>query len=58
MTPLQIITLATEVGWPLAEKLIDLWANGNEEVSPDEWESLKARVNKPFEYLAGDRPEE
>ncbi len=58
MTPLQIIALATEVGWPMAERLIDLYQNGNQEVTAEEWTSLKARVNTPFADLAGDRPDE
>ncbi len=42
MTPLAIINLVTQVGWPLASKLIDLYHAGNKETTPQDWTDLKA----------------
>jgi len=42
MTPLAIINLVTQVGWPLASKLIDLYHAGNAATTPQDWADLKA----------------
>lgn len=42
MTPLAIINLVTQVGWPLASKLIDLYHAGNVVTTSQDWTGLKA----------------
>jgi len=58
LTYTQIARLILEIGWPAAERLINNIRNKDQEVSDDEWDALRARINHPFADLAGDRPGE
>ena len=42
MSPLLIIQLISQVGLPLAEKLIELYHSGNEPVTKEKWVELAA----------------
>jgi hypothetical protein len=49
-----LVALVTQVGWPLASKLIDLYQkNPNATVTPEQWESLKKEISTSFADLAG-----
>jgi hypothetical protein len=49
-----LISLITQVGLPLAMKLIDLYQkNPNATVTPEQWEALKKEISTPFADLAG-----
>lgn len=58
MTPAQIAYLIIEVGWPMTERLMDLWQNGgNQAVTPQEWQQLRDKVaNRRFADIVGDAP--
>jgi hypothetical protein len=49
-----IIALVTQVGLPLALKLIDLYQKDPSTViTPEMWAELKKEIAAPFEQLAG-----
>ena len=49
-----IVALITQVGLPLALKLIDLYQkNPSAIVTPEQWATLKAEISTPFVDLAG-----
>jgi hypothetical protein len=49
-----IVALITQVGLPLALKLIDLYQkNPSAVITPEQWLALKAEISTPFADLAG-----
>jgi len=49
-----IVALVTQVGLPLALKLIDLYQKDpNAVVTPEQWLALKKEISTPFSDLAG-----
>jgi hypothetical protein len=49
-----IVALITQVGLPLALQLIELYQKDpNTVVTPEQWATLKAQIQTPFEQLAG-----
>lgn len=49
-----IVALISQVGLPLAIKLIDLLQkNPNATVTPEQWDALKKEIQTPFSDLAG-----
>lgn len=49
-----IVALISQVGLPLALKLLDLYVkNPNATVTPEQWETLKKEILTPFANLAG-----
>lgn len=57
LTYTQIARLILEIGWPAAERLINNIRNKDQEVTQEEWDALRERINRPFADLAGDRPD-
>ena len=49
-----IIALISQVGAPLALKLIDLYSKDpNTAITPEMWDQLKKEIQTPFVELAG-----
>lgn len=49
-----IVALITQVGLPLALKLIDLYQKDPAAVvTPEMWDAMKKEIATPFEQLAG-----
>lgn len=49
-----LVGLITQVGLPLALKLIDLYQKDpNTVITPEMWDALKKEIETPFENLAG-----
>jgi hypothetical protein len=58
MTYSQIAVLVFEIGWPAVERIREGIKNGDEEVSDEQWNELRIRVNRRFKDIAGPRPKE
>lgn len=49
-----VVALITQVGLPLALKLIDMYQKDpNTVITPEMWDGLKKEIGTPFEQLAG-----
>lgn len=57
LTWTELARLIIMVGWPAAERIMNGIRTKQPEVTAEEWNELRAEVNRSFEDYVGPRPE-